>query len=69
MKCKKTDSQDNTDTDNDDDETTHGGTLKVDATCSDAEARYPTGIDFLHDGSEVVERNLFHASFYHSIFV
>ena len=56
MKCKRTDSQDDADADNNDDETTHGGTLKVDATCSDAEVRYPTDLDLLHDGCEVVER-------------
>lgn len=56
MKCKRTDSQDDADADNNDDETTHGGTLKVDATCSDAEVRYPTDLDILHDGCKAVER-------------
>ena len=28
----------------------HNGTLKVDATCCDAEVRYPTDMDLLHDG-------------------
>ena len=35
---------------------THRGTLKIDATCSDAEVRYPTDLDLLHDGCEVMER-------------
>jgi len=34
----------------------HKGTLKVDATCADGEMRYPTDIDLLHDGVEVVDR-------------
>lgn len=34
----------------------HKGSLKVDATCSDAEVRYPTDIDLLHDGCEVINR-------------
>lgn len=37
---------------------THQGTLKVDATCCDAEVRYPTDLDLLHDGFRVVERVL-----------
>ena len=28
----------------------------MDATCSDAEVRYPTDLDLLHDGCEVLER-------------
>lgn len=35
---------------------TNNGTLKIDATCSDAEVRYPTDLDLLHDGCEVLER-------------
>ena len=35
---------------------TNSGTLKIDATCSDAEVRYPTDLDLLHDGCEVLER-------------
>lgn len=34
----------------------HKGVLKIDATCSDAEVRYPTDLDLLHDGCEVLER-------------
>lgn len=34
------------------------GILKIDATCSDAEVRYPTDLDILHDGCEVMERIL-----------
>lgn len=34
----------------------HKGILKVDATCSDAEVRYPTDLDLLHDGAEIVDR-------------
>ena len=40
------------------DRPTHSGTLKVDATCCDAEMRYPTDLDLLHDGLRVVERVL-----------
>lgn len=36
----------------------NSGTLKIDATCSDAEVRYPTDLDLLHDGCEVMERIL-----------
>lgn len=36
----------------------HKGTLKVDATCCDAEVRYPTDLDLLHDGCRIVERVL-----------
>ena len=35
---------------------THTGTLKVDATCADAEMRFPTDLDLLHDGVKVVDR-------------
>lgn len=34
----------------------HKGSLKIDATCSDAEVRYPTDIDLLHDGCKVINR-------------
>lgn len=34
----------------------HKGSLKVDATCADAEVRYPTDIDLLHDGCKVINR-------------
>lgn len=37
-------------------DTSHKGILKMDATCSDAEVRYPTDLDLLHDGCEVLER-------------
>ena len=36
----------------------HNGTLKVDATCCDAEVRYPTDMDSLNDGLVAVERFL-----------
>ena len=36
--------------------TSHQGILKVDATCSDAEMRFPTDLDLLHDGVEIVDR-------------
>lgn len=34
----------------------HQGSLKIDATCADAEIRYPTDIDLLHDGCKVINR-------------
>lgn len=34
----------------------HKGSMKIDATCSDAEVRYPTDIDLLNDGSRVINR-------------
>lgn len=34
----------------------HKGSLKIDATCADAEVRYPTDIDLLHDGCKVIHR-------------
>lgn len=34
----------------------HKGSFKIDATCADAEMRYPTDIDLLHDGCKVVNR-------------
>jgi hypothetical protein len=41
-------------------DSSHKGILKVDATCSDAEMRYPTDIDLLHDGVEVIDRIIDH---------
>lgn len=35
---------------------THKGSLKIDATCCDAEVRYPTDIDLLYDGCKVINR-------------
>lgn len=35
---------------------THDGVLKVDATCSDAEVRYPTDLDLVQDGIRIVDR-------------
>ena len=32
----------------------HRGDMKIDATCSDAEVRYPTDLDLLDDGSRVI---------------
>lgn len=34
----------------------HKGSMKVDATCSDAEVRFPTDVDLLEDGSRVINR-------------
>lgn len=34
----------------------HKGSLKIDATCADAEVRYPTDLDLLHDGCKVINR-------------
>mgnify|MGYP004442697101 FL=1 len=34
----------------------HKGVLKIDATCSDAEVRYPVDVDIIHDGCMVVDR-------------
>ncbi|HCC52011.1 MAG TPA: DDE transposase, partial [Porphyromonadaceae bacterium] len=34
----------------------HKGSLKIDATCANAEVRYPTDIDLLHDGCKVINR-------------
>ena len=34
----------------------HGGTMKVDATCCDAEVRYPTDYNLMEDGSELISR-------------
>lgn len=36
----------------------HGGTLKVDATCCNAEVRYPTDSHLLEDGSRLIDRLL-----------
>jgi hypothetical protein len=41
-------------------DSSHKGILKVDATCSDAEMRYPTDIDLLNDGVEVIDRIIDH---------
>jgi len=42
----------------DDDGNAHGGTLKIDATCCDAEVRYPTDCNLLEDGSRLIDRLL-----------
>ena len=34
----------------------HGGKMKIDATCSDAEVRYPTDINLPEDGSRGIDR-------------
>lgn len=34
----------------------HQGSIKIDATCSDAEVKYPTDIDLLNDARDVSER-------------
>lgn len=34
----------------------HKGVLKIDATCSDAEVRYPTDVELVHDGSRTINR-------------
>lgn len=36
----------------------HGGTMKIDATCCDAEVRYPTDSNLLEDGSKLIDRLL-----------
>ena len=36
----------------------HGGTIKIDATCCDAEVRYPTDSNLLEDGSNLIDRLL-----------
>lgn len=38
------------------DSTTHDGTLKIDATCCDAEVRFPTDLDLIYDGVLIVDR-------------
>ncbi len=35
---------------------THKGVLKVDATCADAEVRYPVDADIIHDGCKTADR-------------
>jgi hypothetical protein len=42
----------------DEDGNSHGGTMKVDATCCDAEVRYPTDSNLLEDGSKLIDRLL-----------
>lgn len=37
-------------------QTTHKGKMKIDATCTDAEVRYPTDINILEDCSRVIDR-------------
>ena len=39
----------------DEDGNDHGGTMKIDATCCDAEVRYPTDSNLLEDGSRLNE--------------
>ena len=34
----------------------HRGVLKIDATCANAEVRYPVDVDIIHDGCKVVDR-------------
>ena len=36
----------------------HKGSIKIDATCCDAEVRYPTDVDLLEDGSRVINSYL-----------
>ena len=33
----------------------HKGVLKVDATCADAEVRYPVDVDLIHDGCKAID--------------
>ena len=40
----------------DEDGQKHKGVLKIDATCADAEVRYPVDVDIIHDGCKVVDR-------------
>lgn len=35
---------------------THKGVLKLDATCADAEVRYPVDADIIHDGCKIADR-------------
>ena len=42
----------------DNERNSHGGTMKVDATCCDAEVRYPTDCNLLEDGSRLIDRLL-----------
>lgn len=39
----------------DEDGNDHGGTMKIDATCCDAEVRYPTDCNLLEDGSNLID--------------
>ena len=41
---------------NENQEDTHSASMKIDATCCDAEVRYPTDLDLLYDGSRVINR-------------
>ena len=42
----------------DEDGNDHGGTMKIDATCCNAEVRYPTDSNLLEDGSRLIDRLL-----------
>lgn len=42
----------------DEDGNDHGSTMKIDATCCDAEVRYPTDSNLLEDGSGLTDRLL-----------
>ena len=42
----------------DEDGNDHSGTMKIDATCCDAEVRYPTDSNLLEDGSRLIDRLL-----------
>ena len=42
----------------DDQGNSHGGVMKIDATCCDAEVRYPTDTNLLEDGSRLIDRLL-----------
>jgi IS5 family transposase len=42
----------------DEDGNDHGGTMKIDATCCDAEVRHPTDANLLEDGSRLIDRLL-----------
>ena len=35
---------------------THKGALKIDATCANAEVRYPVDVDIIHDGCKIADR-------------
>lgn len=35
---------------------THKGVLKIDATCADAEVRYPVDVDIIYDGRKIADR-------------
>lgn len=34
----------------------HSGLLKIDVICADAEVRYPTDLDLIHDSVEIMDR-------------